>query len=270
MSPFIDQITVPIIASIITSALVSLGGFLIGVRAGKERTDRTALRAVYKDLYSHFHEIVEAAAAGQLKQWQDYKTNRSGHYLPLMKSMQHDGSIHLLPRRIADRLVELETNFLIAAFKFNEALREWAIPAVVEQFRRDIEAPEKSIHHRTYVLVSLIKLILEGGSYRRAIGERLSNDPELGIAVETPLERGQTQMLYAYSDKAKSEISVAAFRIRLADLTAAMSAINAPAKQVRKVLADIHRSRGTISARISDPHPLWETVVRIGLDAVGR
>ncbi|HEY8889362.1 MAG TPA: hypothetical protein VIM70_03830 [Clostridium sp.] len=50
----------PIITSIITSLIVSTITFILGLRSGKNQSDRPKLKEVYRNLTVHFEKLIFA------------------------------------------------------------------------------------------------------------------------------------------------------------------------------------------------------------------
>lgn len=79
-----------IIVSALTSLLVSLMTFILGLKSGKNQTDRARLQDLYKQLHTHFKEIKNGFITHRYKKWSDYKKIESINriqYLPLVKEL---------------------------------------------------------------------------------------------------------------------------------------------------------------------------------------
>lgn len=56
-----------VIVSLLTSLIVSLVTFILGLKSGKNQSDREKVQGLYKKLYSHFNEIAIGIVEGNQK-----------------------------------------------------------------------------------------------------------------------------------------------------------------------------------------------------------
>ena len=104
-----------VVTSILTSAVVSLFTFVLGLKSGKNQADRAFLQGLYKQLYAHFSEIEAGIKEKRPKKWEDYKSIQKGNriqYYPLVKEMERTGDILYLKKGIANQSVQLELDCL--------------------------------------------------------------------------------------------------------------------------------------------------------------
>lgn len=112
-----------LIISTAISLLLSLMTFSLGLRAGKERTDRKALREKYRKLSVHFSDIFKGIQENNPKMWSDYEriqTVDSIQYYPLAKKMKKEGEDLELDINLFNHLIELETDALQYGHHFKE------------------------------------------------------------------------------------------------------------------------------------------------------
>ena len=104
-----------VVTSILTSAIVSLFTFVLGLKSGKNQADRAFLQGLYKQLYAHFVELEAGIKENRPKKWEDYKSIQQGNitqFYPPVKEMQRTGDILYLKKRIADQAIQLELDCL--------------------------------------------------------------------------------------------------------------------------------------------------------------
>lgn len=101
-----------ILLSLATSLIVSLITFILGLKSGKNQTDRAKLQNLYRDLYSHFSDLKDSLNRDQPKSWENYKKVERGaysvEYYPPVKELKRSGNILFLKKRIADEALNLE------------------------------------------------------------------------------------------------------------------------------------------------------------------
>lgn len=105
-----------ILLSIGTSLIVSIITFILGLRAGKNQTDRAKLQLIYKQLYIHFEELKDALLRDQPKSWENYKKTERGfysvEYFPPVKEMKSTGDLLYVKKKIAKKALDLEIQLM--------------------------------------------------------------------------------------------------------------------------------------------------------------
>ena len=104
-----------IIASAITSIIVSLFTFILGLKSGKNQADRALLQDLYKRLYSHFSELETRLKEKRPKRWTDYQCIKESNiirYYPVVHEMERTGDILHVNDKIARQALELELDCL--------------------------------------------------------------------------------------------------------------------------------------------------------------
>ena len=99
-----------IIASAITSIIVSLFTFILGLKSGKNQADRALLQDLYKRLYSHFSELETGLKEKRPKRWTDYQCIKESNiirYYPVVREMERTGDILHVNDKIARQALEL-------------------------------------------------------------------------------------------------------------------------------------------------------------------
>lgn len=111
-----------VLLSLGTSLIVSLITFILGLRSGKNQTDRAKLQDIYKNLHSHFSTLKEALYNDSPKLWKHYEKNRQ--YLPLVKELQSTGDILFITKKIASQSIDLEKQTLDYSWNLNHHISD--------------------------------------------------------------------------------------------------------------------------------------------------
>jgi len=195
------QIAPAIILSSAVGIFLTVSGFVIGMRVAKERADRAPLRQLYQDLYAHFREIKDAAERGRPREWGDYKLKGDQH-MPLVRSMEHDGSLNLLPQRLSRQFLDAEKRALKSSHDFRKVVREELTPLVKSIVERHVTKASEVISGRPYRSFSIgmmaLKMKLDAD-----LSQQLSN-ANVGVGIEMAMDRGHSHQLYVYPEKLKS------------------------------------------------------------------
>lgn len=105
-----------VLLSLATSLIVSIITFILGLKSGKNQTDRAKLQDIYKQLHSHFEELKEALLHDNPKSWTAYKKIERGmssiEFFPPVKEMKRNGELLFIKKKIADSALELETSLM--------------------------------------------------------------------------------------------------------------------------------------------------------------
>lgn len=117
-----------ILLSLATSLIVSLITFILGLKAGKNQTDRAKLQIMYRDLYSHFSDLKDGLNRNRPKSWESYKKVERGaytvEYFPPAKELKRSGDILFLNKRIAESALDLEMRVLSYSYELSQHIPE--------------------------------------------------------------------------------------------------------------------------------------------------
>lgn len=115
-----------------TSLVVSLITFILGLRSGKNQTDRKKLQDLYKHLYSHFADLKKSLQEDRCKTWENYdhidKRDKT-IYTPPVKKLELSGDLIYLKQSIARKASKLEIE--VMNFGFARQNAEGEIHAVL-------------------------------------------------------------------------------------------------------------------------------------------
>ncbi|GKX65805.1 hypothetical protein [Inconstantimicrobium mannanitabidum] len=114
-----------IITSLSTSLVVSSITFVLGLKSGKNQSDRQILRNKYRDISVHFSNLLDGIKNGNPKKWDDFKlikTSSCDRYMPLIEEMKFNGESIELKQDVIDKCEELEFKLLKYADEYQENL----------------------------------------------------------------------------------------------------------------------------------------------------
>jgi hypothetical protein len=250
----------PFIWSILSSAVVSIAisvfVFIIGVRIGKERTDRKVMREKYQELFQHFKVLASSIEAKKLKTWRDYPL-AGDSYSPLVRAYLNDGTLNLFPKGIRTRMLDLETDTLVVSSKVvQEALTKIA-PRLETEVTSALKKEAPTQGPKRIRELSTLKLALMTDSEFEELKASMADEPETYMSVNTSEERGKVRNRYVRSDILKSG-DLASFIDHLKAVVAEEKTEDYSAfKSLEDRLTDMIALLGE---RVRDPHPLRETV----------
>lgn len=105
-----------ILTSFLTSLIVSFVTFVLGLKAGKNQSDRKYLQNLYKKLHVHFRDLKDGLISNRYKRWQDYKEIYKGNtiqYYPMVKELEYLGDSIYIHRKIMNDAKYLERDCLV-------------------------------------------------------------------------------------------------------------------------------------------------------------
>lgn len=257
-------ITVTIIVSAVTSGIVSIGTFVVGVRMAKDQGDRAALRQIYQRLFEHFRAIDDAIGDQKPKGWNDFPL-KGDRYVPVFGQMQVDGEANLMPPLLIEQCEKLEIDALTAGGRYRQWVRETYIPAL-KALMSERAASSSAITMRSYRQLSAHELGLMSVEEIHNLAADLETRM-LGVGVQVAVERGKHDVLHIYPD----HLTNGNIRELLIDAAALVSA-DAKGRELAKAVHALRPRLAThlakLKVRIRDPHPLYESILRSFRDAV--
>ena len=259
------SITATVAVSALTSAIVSLIAFVVGVRLSKDQGDRPLLRALYQRLFEHFKEMREAIEQGQPKSWSSFPP-KNNEYVPPFRAMQQSGEVNLLPDELARECEKVEREALSAGSRLKQWLQETYIPDIRGYLTVLVPAGKKAIERRTYRELRASRL----GSFSEDDLETFIHEIEaggLGIAFEFATERGRTEPWFLFPEYVPEGNWASTLKEawRRGHTSAEAATLHA---DLNKAAADLDALILALKARIRDPHPLLESVRRSMADAI--
>jgi hypothetical protein len=238
------------------SIIISLIGFIIGMRVAKDRADRAVLRELYQDIYAQFRDIHDQSMSGKPKRWSDYPLVAS-RYVPKVMALEKDGRIGMLPDRLGKALLQLEQDALVAASNFYSAVTDETLRAqIASTFDLRVDSPRRMLNGRAYVSYNLAELASKGTSNFRS-----RDDLTLGYGFMIPCLEKPGDQFYIYPEQMRVGNVDELFEQIAADIKG-----NERLQSAITVLATIQvRTRSVLmvlASRIKDPNPFWETLTQ--------
>lgn len=252
-----DPFPWPVVASTLLTVLLSFGGFVIGIRAGKNNRDRGFLRDIYKTIYSHLRTMRESIVSGKPMQWESFRT-AGNKYIPPVKELELDGTINALPEELGKALLEVEQSALFNNWQWKKMIEDSVGPEIKSAFRDRIDGEGKSLQNRPYRQIRLSSLMLLDTKQLTDFCTGLGAD-EVGLGVEFTLVGNRTDMLHAYPETLK-ELSLSKFVKELRELSLSSDEAKGLAEIHKTKMKEIDGLMVSVGKRIKDPHPFWSSV----------
>ncbi|MBR9840398.1 MAG: hypothetical protein GYB50_21270 [Rhodobacteraceae bacterium] len=243
----------------ISSIVLSFGGFVIGIRSGKNNRDRGHLRDIYKGLYTHFDGLKYGLERGVPKQWEGFPLENN-EYAPPVKAMKRDGSIHVLPDKLAAEMLDAEAGALLTAWKW-KGLAEGGVRTNVEgvfaKYAKNYAAKLRSGSYRPIRTSNL--MIMSTDDLTKIIED--VREKGIGLGVELSIVGGRTELLRT-SEADLDGVDLLSFALHLKEACLSVNGSQEISKEVAaqvKCMDDVLRK---LSKRIKDPHPFWASVAQ--------
>lgn len=239
------------------SAIIGAAGFVIGSRVGKNNADRSALREIYTALFNHIRDIQEKISIGAPRNWEDYplKENR---YMPLVRDLDATGKINLISKKLATRLLKVETDALIAGSKWSDCAKNVICPETERICRKKIVGLEKSKEGLSYRVLHASTFLLQNDDYLKQLIKDVETQ-NLGLGFELSIEKGRTRQLYVYQENIK-EGTLSDFLQELRATLLGLSEVTDIIEEINNQKNELLSLRVILSKRINDPTPLLETL----------
>lgn len=137
-----------VLLSLATSLIVSMITFILGLKSGKNQTDRAKLQKIYQQLHSHFEDLKESLLRDSPKSWINYKKVEHGlstEYFPPVKEMNKTGELLFIKEKIAKEAIDLETSLMKFSSKLN-----YNIPDIHKSLISDLSLYKEGFSFKKY------------------------------------------------------------------------------------------------------------------------
>lgn len=138
-----------VLLSLTTSLIVSLFTFVLGLKSGKNQTDRVKLQDLYRGLYSHFSELKESLLYDRPKSWESYKKVERGlysiEYYPPVKELKRTGELLYIKKKIADEALGLELQIVNYSYELVKH-----VPEIHRAFISNMEIYKEGYTFKSY------------------------------------------------------------------------------------------------------------------------
>lgn len=256
-----------IITSIITSLFVSLITFVLGLRAGKNQSDRPKLKEQYRKLSIHFEKLLAGLEEGIPVRWDDFElihyANRS-EYSPLVRNMKKDGTLIDINNRLAKHLEELEIKILNWGeryFQFNFRIKDEAVQLLKETCKEPIFENKYDISTRAnksglpYSSILYSEILIQ--DKLKQLKERYKNNPDLGLCFDLN-NQGSHHWVYIYSDDLR-ENNIIQYLERLYQISININGVSESLSERYELREQTNKIVNKLHRRTRDPHTFWET-----------
>lgn len=259
MSTQPDTITLTVVVSTVTSAVISLATFMVGVRLAKDQGDRAVLREIYQRLFEHFRSLRDSIEARDPKTWQDFAL-RHERSMPPFRKMTESGEANLLPDVLKRECENLEVEALRAGSVYKHWVDQTYGPELQTIVSTHTLGRASSITGRTYRQISVCELpLMSLGNIAELVEALEKNNHGLGIEFST--ERGRTNMKHLYADKIEN-VTIADILTQARNLAHETDIGRKATQDVQGAFPQLEAILKKLTARIRDPHPLRESIVR--------
>lgn len=245
-----------ILGSAAVSLVVSIFVFVIGVRIGKERMDRKAMREKYQELFQHFKSLLDSIEGKKLKVWRDYPLVGDS-YSPPVRAYLNDGTLNLFPSSISKRMLDLETDTLVASSRISYEAFSKIAPRLEAEVAAALQSEAPQQGTKKIRELSALKLALMNDKEFEDLKIFLNSEPEVYLSLNTSEERGKIRTRYIRSDNL-NEMNLSQLLDHLRKVAseekeedyASLEGLQKRLNEMQKLLAK----------RIRDPHPIRETI----------
>ncbi|MGB3319603.1 MAG: hypothetical protein WA978_09785 [Sphingopyxis granuli] len=252
-----------LVVSAVTSAVVSIATFIIGVRMAKDQGDRAVARDIYQRLFSHFEDLKRSIDDGAPKSWEAFPLV-DNKFMPVFRKMQRTGECHLLPPKILADCEAIETALLAAGLSY----RKWIVATygpALSRLATDLTGGRtESIFGRPSVDLSAGRLALLEARDQDAIVARLQ-ERDQGIQLAIPTEQPLHQRSSVYPEHLEFQ-SLALFLKRATELRSADPEGSKLVAEIRMLDVRLISLLARLRRRIRDPHPLHESIIHAMAD----
>lgn len=264
-----------VLISLLTSLLVSLFTFILGLRSGKNQADRSKVRQIYQSIFSQFDELKRFITENRPRTWWHYEKEILGlssyrHIAPI-KKLEHDGELLLIKKSLARRSVVLEekavnygSKVFYAIDQFHNALaNDISLYSDGSKFKKYQGAPENA-HFETANPTNCNSFI--ECDYRDFIDRekietlflRLEGEP---CALEFRLQTQSKVLTYKiYPQSINCSIDVFLQKI-YAKFETEIDKFKELCNQKEALLTEISKLNEKISKRAKEPFSFWETLL---------
>jgi type II secretory pathway pseudopilin PulG len=261
MDYFSQPLTISLLTSLIVSSIIGILSLVLSIRVGKDRADRSALRATYQMLHQHFTEMRRRFIVGEPYKWNEFPLHRGGFYPPA-KDLQRTGEVNTLPSHLAETLIRVEREALNRGENFREAVDGIVSPAVIKFTEAAIGGKRAINAIGSHYSLSIPSLVMDPKGTAERLMKSLEKDggpSQLGIGTKT-----SSLAVLVVSKETLTDLNVEQFLHQLSELAEDLG--RAHKEEVQKQISSIDDTLRLLASRIRDPHPFIETLSSLHRD----
>ncbi len=250
------------------SLIAALVTFVLGVKSGKNQTDRQRLQEMYRSLLVHFQDLKERLDSYP-RRWEQYEEHHVGwetHYLPPVKKMEHEGNSVYIKARLFNEALELERDVLKFGYdveRYYDSLFD-AIASNESLFKAPIDTSNDGRGHKCRRLKAN-----DGQNYTTGISSRLFYflQPGIGKRIEDALGSGGYLTFHDDRNPYEHELTInpgsyddlSAFAQQIESLSRESGLYDELSSQRTSLKTRIDALIKKLSRRAKEPVPFWET-----------
>jgi predicted metalloprotease len=208
--------------------------------------------------------LKDAAEETRPRQWTDYI--KGALFLPLVRSLERDGSLNVIPSSLAARFLETERVTLETGYRFTHMVEEKLVPLVEAVIRQKVADSNVSISGKSYGVINVGTIVLDP-RFRENMVTRF-RDGTLGCGIELSAQRGRSRSLYLNPEKISSE-GIVDVLTEIGARAGEDEVIRSRASELRQSIGTLERALKTVADRIKEPNPFLETLIGL-LPKIGK
>jgi hypothetical protein len=248
--------------------------FILGLRAGKDQTDRVQLKEYYRVLAAHFDSILNSIKEGTPKDWASFdsvNTKLGSKPMPLVRIMKKEGKLIEINPKLAKKAEEYELELLKFGWIYNNTyckkiedeaislLKKYTKGKIIEEKNNVYSGEKKETSSFTTTLCEIM-LIKELVERYKTIFTRNKN---LGLCLKN--EKVHNFRIYIYQEDLAS-ISITEFLDILHERTLNLAGADEILKKRNDLIIKTEKLLLKLRKRTRDPNPFWETMGKAFLD----
>ncbi|MDM8275643.1 hypothetical protein [Enorma phocaeensis] len=256
------------LAGLVASLIAALVTFVLGVKSGKNQTDRQRLQEMYRSLLVHFQDLKERLDSYP-RRWEQYEEHHVGwetHYLPPVKKMEHEGNSVYIKARLFNEALELERDVLKFGYdveRYYDSLFD-AIASNESLFKAPIDTSNDGRGRKCRRLKAN-----DGQNYTTGISSRLFYflQPGIGKRIEDALGSGGYLTFHDDRNPYEHELTInpgsyddlPTFAQQIESLSRESGLHDELNSQRTSLKTRIDALIKKLSRRAKEPVPFWET-----------
>lgn len=266
-----------ILISLATSLVVSNITFVLGLKAGKNQSDRKELKNKYQNIYIHLKNIEEVIGTVKPKKWSDYEEIKKGDYFiyaPLLKKMNIEGEELDLNKKLFKKCEKLEQECLKYSYKYYNYFY-----TIYDICLEVMKSNYEDIYEGNYEICSSNKerSVNRITVYELSLGIFLFDDDFSKYISRIKKEEENYYILFRLKDKDRKELNVYRNSSNISPIEflekCKLKIENANEINIaeldnerNKLIKRLEKIRGKVGKRAKEPYTFWETLLGAFID----
>jgi|GEM_PF-6833154 len=252
-----------ILVSIITSLIVSVIVFILGLRAGKNQTDRPKLKEIYRRLSVHFQDLLYHIQLGKPKRREHFQRKRIFYAETPVIEIREKGLDIDLSQRVVKNIDQLENECITFGYSYLNALQKVLDLAISRLRDHSISPPNekkqsiKSGQPGTFFEVNFGILLVHEELLR--ICTRLNEDQNLGIRLQ--ISRKNTDFSFCVNANSLKDVNISEFLLAIHQTSINLPDVVEVLAEKKRLVTSLQTKIKRLNQRTRDPHSFWETLI---------